>query len=235
VSGDLHIVRYELTPPNRTAHSFVLALDPQTYELRNERPRNPPDWTALSFERCAQCPLDPADHAHCPAALHLAPVIAEWADVVSYDAVDVSVQTVERTVTARVPAQQALASLVGLLLATSGCPRTAVFRPMARFHLPFATETETAYRAAAMYLLAQYFGARTGRPPDLQLAGLGELYESLHQVNRGLARRLRAAVRQDAVVNAVVLLGVYTSLLPEALEELLEEIRPTFAALLPPD
>ena len=235
MSADLHVVRYELAPPGRPAHSFVIALDPETYELRNDPPRDPPDWTALCFEQCVDCPLDARLQAHCPAALHLAPVIAEWADVVSYDAVDVRVQTAERTVSATVPAQQALASLVGLLLATSGCPRTAVFRPMARFHLPFATESETAYRAAAMYLVAQHFRARSGRVPDLELAGLGQLYESLHQVNRGLARRLRAAVRQDAVVNAVVLLGIYTSLLPEALDELLEEIRPACAALLPPD
>ncbi|HSN69850.1 MAG TPA: hypothetical protein VLT59_00005, partial [Steroidobacteraceae bacterium] len=64
------------------------------------------------------------------------------------------------------------------------------------------------------------------------LAGLGRLYEDLHEVNRGLARRLRSAVSQDAVVNAVVLLGIYTSLLPEALDDLLEELRPAFAALL---
>lgn len=234
MSAALHVVRYELVPPQGTLQTFVLELDPDTLELRNSAPQNPPDWTDLSFERCVECPLDPATQPRCPAALHLAPVIERWADVVSYDAVDVRVQTAERTVSATVSAQQALASLVGLLLATSGCPRTAVFRPMARFHLPFATESETAYRAAAMYLVAQYFRVRAGHTADLELAGLGALYESLHQVNRGLARRLRAAVRQDAVVDAVVLLGIYTSLLPEALNDLLEEFRPHFAALLEP-
>jgi len=232
--SESHVVRYDLVPPQGAAHSFVLELDPETLELQNVTSREPPPWTALDFEQCDGCPLQRAVSARCPAALHLAPVIERWADVVSYDTVEVRVQTAERTVAATISAQQALASLVGLLLATSGCPRTAVFRPMAKFHLPFATEAETAYRAAAMYLLAQYFRARSGQTPDLALAGLGRLYQSLHDVNRGLARRLRAAARQDAVVNAVVLLDIYTSLLPEALDDLLAEMRPAFAALLDP-
>jgi hypothetical protein len=227
-----HVIRYDLVLPHGTSHSFELELDPVSLELRNSRPVGLPDWTALAFEQCAGCPLDAAVVAHCPAAVTLAPVIERWADVVSYDSVEARVQTAERVVSATVSAQQALASLVGLLLATSGCPRTAVFRPMARFHLPFANESETAYRAAAMYLVAQYFKARSGATPDLALEGLGRLYESLHQVNRGLARRLRAASRQDAVVNAVVLLGIYTSLLPEALDQLLDELRPSFESLL---
>ena len=36
----------------------------------------------------------------------------------------------------------------GLIMATAGCPWTDRLRPMARFHLPFATEAETVYRDA---------------------------------------------------------------------------------------
>src|SRR5690606_40128032 len=66
-------------------------------------------------------------------------------------------------------AQQALASLMGLVMASSGFPKTAVFRPMARFHLPFSSESETAYRVAAMYLVAQHFAHRDGAPSDLKI------------------------------------------------------------------
>ena len=90
--------------------------------------------------------------SHCPAALHLSTVIDGFTDLVSYDKVRVDVESEERSVIATLSAQQALASLMGLIMASSGCPRTAVFRPMARFHLPFSSESETAYRVAAMYL-----------------------------------------------------------------------------------
>jgi hypothetical protein len=151
---------------------------------------------------------------------------------VSYDKVRVTVESEERAVIATLSAQQALASLMGLIMASSGCPRTAVFRPMARFHLPFSNESETAYRVAAMYLVAQHFRDRDGGEPDIALKNLESVYRGVHAVNRGMAQRLRAASRQDAIVNAVVLLDVYSSLVPAAIHDILDEIKPAFAALL---
>ena len=52
-------------------------------------------------------------------------------------------------------AQQAMSSVLGLIMATSGCPWTDRLRPMARFHLPFASEAETLYRSVGMFLLAR--------------------------------------------------------------------------------
>ena len=37
-------------------------------------------------------------------------------------------------------------------MALSGCPVLEQLKPMARFHLPFASVEETIYRAASMYL-----------------------------------------------------------------------------------
>jgi hypothetical protein len=54
----------------------------------------------------------------------------------------------------------------------------------------------------------------------------------LHRVNRGLARRIGAATGGDPARNAVVLLDAYTTLLPDAIEQSLAEMRPLFAALL---
>ena len=83
-----------------------------------------------------------------------------------------------------------------------------------------------------MYLLAQHFAVKDGRTPDLELKDLGLVYRGVHLVNRGMVQRLRAATREDAVVNAIVLLDVYTSLVPAAIEELLKELRPSFEPLL---
>jgi hypothetical protein len=159
-------------------------------------------------------------------------VIDGFSDIVSYDKVKVTVESEERQVSATLAAQQALASLMGLIMASSGCPRTAVFRPMARFHLPFSSESETAYRVASMYLLAQHYAAREGAPADFVLNELERVYRGVHAVNRGMATRLRAASRQDAIVNAVVLLDVFSSLVPAAIHDILDEIKPAFAALL---
>jgi hypothetical protein len=223
---------YRFTFPDSQERVFELEMDRDTAELSAPRVPDPPAWTALGFNQCSGCPFSVGDRPHCPAALQLAGVIDGFTDLVSYDKVRVTVESEERQVVATLAAQQALASLMGLIMASSGCPKTAVFRPMARFHLPFSSESETAYRVASMYLLAQHYASREGAPADFALEDLDRVYRGVHSVNRGMAQRLRAASRQDAIVNAVVLLDVYSSLVPAAIHDILEEIKPAFAALL---
>ncbi len=155
-------LKYHFTFPDSRERTFELELDRDTAELSSPTDPNPPAWTELGFHQCTGCPLEKSKVSHCPAAVHLSTVIDGFTDLVSYDKVRVEVETDERAVIATLSAQQALASLMGLIMASSGCPRTAVFRPMARFHLPFSNESETAYRVAAMYLVAQHFIAREG-------------------------------------------------------------------------
>lgn len=223
---------YRFTFPDSQERAFELEMDRDTAELSPPNVPQPPAWTALGFNQCTGCPFNAAETPHCPAALQLAGVIDGFTDIVSYDKVKVTVESEERSVAATLAAQQALASLMGLIMASSGCPRTAVFRPMARFHLPFSSESETAYRVASMYLLAQHYAAREGAPADFVLNDLERVYRGVHAVNRGMATRLRAASRQDAIVNAVVLLDVFSSLVPAAIHDILDEIKPAFAALL---
>ena len=225
-------LKYHFTFPDSRERTFELELDRDTAELTSPTHPDPPAWTELGFHQCIGCPLEKSKVSHCPAALHLSTVIDGFTDLVSYDKVRVEVESDERAVIATLSAQQALASLMGLIMASSGCPRTAVFRPMARFHLPFSNESETAYRVAAMYLVAQHFIARDGGKADFALDDLGQVYRGVHAVNRGMAQRLRAATRQDAIVNAIVLLDVYSSLVPAAIHDILAEIKPAFAALL---
>jgi hypothetical protein len=139
----------------------------------------------------------------------------------------VTVLQAERQTYAETSAQQALSSVLGLIMATAGCPWTARLRPMARFHLPFANEAETVYRSICSYLLARELMGAKEAPG---YAPLKELYENLHIVNRDMSRRLGAATRTDPARNAMALLDSYTTLLPAALESSLQELRPLFDA-----
>ena len=155
------------------------------------------------------------------------PAIEPLKALVSFDTVGVTVMEAERTVYAETSAQQAMSSVLGLIMATAGCPWTDRLRPMARFHLPFASEAETVYRSICMFLLAREISGAE-QPPGF--AALEELYRNLHVVNRDMSRRLGAATRTDPARNAMALLDSYTTLLPAALECSLEELRPLFDA-----
>ncbi len=195
--------------------------------MHKRPPTDPPFWTELGFSKCANCPLDAAATTHCPAALQMAGAVEQLKALVSFDTVAVTVVQTERTMHAETTAQQAMSSVLGLIMATAGCPWTDHLRPMARFHLPFASEAETVYRSICMFLLAREIsGSRAARG----FVELEELYRNLHVVNRDMSRRLGAATRTDPARNAMALLDSYTTLLPAALECSFDELKPLFDA-----
>lgn len=220
-------IRYRFDLPDGSQKSLDFTFDPVDFRLDNPAPAAPPFWTELTFNQCANCPLKPADHPHCPAALQMASAIEPLNALVSFDTVGVTVTQAERSIHAETTAQQAMSSVLGLIMATAGCPWTARFRAMARFHLPFATEMETVYRSVSMFLLAREMA---GDIESRGFAALEALYRNLHVVNRDMSRRLGAATRADPARNAMALLDAYTTLLPAALESSLAELKPLFDA-----
>lgn len=179
-------------------------------------------WTRLDFHRCPHCPLA-EEVGHCPFAAGLAPFMAGFDGVDSFARVQVMVRSAQRVMVAERAVQHGLASLIGLIGATSGCPRLDFFRPMARFHLPFASEEETLVRAFSLHLLDNWFNRR-----PLAFDDLAADYQAAALVNRTMADRIRAAFHRDAVVNALVSLDTYAQALPLVVEDHLEELAPIF-------
>jgi hypothetical protein len=227
-------IRYRLVLPDGSRELFDLFFDAADFQLVNPHPPQLPFWTELGHHQCENCPLRVAEQSHCPAAVQLVAVIERLGRLVSYDQVHVDVHTAERVVSQETTAQQALSSLLGLIIATSGCPKTSFLRPMARFHLPLASEAETVFRSAAAYALAQIIKAGNGGNADVAFTGLKHAYEELHKVNRGLARRIGSATANDPARNAVVLLDAYTTLLPNAIDQALGDFAPLFGTMLQP-
>lgn len=191
-----------------------------------------PDWYRLDFKQCPNCTLSTIDNPLCPMMSALGCAASRFSSIVSFETVDLAVVTEERTVTQKTTVQRALSSLLGLLIAVSGCPHTVYFKPMARFHLPLSTEDETVFRAAGMYLLAQYMRKTEGLDAEFGLSGLKKIYENLRIVNRAVAGRLREAAKADALVNAVILLDLFAKALPDIIDMKLEELRPVFSPYL---
>lgn len=225
-------IHYRFTLGNGRDEFFDILLDPDTLEIVNQPTGELPPWTALEFHQCSHCPFTSDTHPQCPLAVTLIQVIGRFNNVISYNEIELTVLTQERQVFQKTTAQKGISSLVGLLFAASGCPHTAFFKPMARYHLPLASEDETYYRATGMYLLAQYLLHKDGKPADLELVGLKKIYRNLHLLNTMVAERIRSATRSDSSVNAVVLLDMITNLMPFILDEQLDKIRHLFTSYL---
>jgi len=121
---------------------------------------------------------------------------------------------------------------MGLVIAISECPHTDFLKPMARFHLPFATEEETIWRATSTYLLAQYFLIIKGHRIDLELDGLSRIYDNIEKLNASIVKRLRAAGKKDSTINALVHLDVFAKYIKPGVEESLDKIRHIFTPFL---
>ena len=227
------VIEYRYRLPSREQATLRLTLDPHTLKPLDPLPDPLPNWTLLTFEQCGNCPLSAREHPLCPLAARLALLTPLCNKLISYDRLEVEVVTRERTVSAEVSAEQGISSLMGLVSAVSGCPHTVFFRPMARFHLPFATPEETLFRSTGSYLLVEYLRARRGEEPRYDLAGLQDIYDRVIEVNRSVADRLRAASRTDSALNAIVQLDYYAQgmsfSLERSLDQLVELLEPFWA------
>lgn len=212
--------------------SYKVILDPIRLQTIEEVSKALPEWTRLGFHQCENCPLERSAAERCPAAVNMVLLVERFNQLLSYDTTTVTVITAERTVYHQTTVQRAVCSLMGLLMASSGCPRTAFFKPMARFHLPFASTEETIWRATSTYLLAQYFQQTEGETPDICFNGLRDIYDQIQIVNQAFAKRLRSACRHDSMINAIILLDMFAKSMPTAIEASLDDIRHLFEPYL---
>ena len=207
--GEALFFNYRLNLAGGVRKDFLIRLDPKTCQLIQTPPDPLPDWTRLECQQCPNCPLSTKTSPHCPVAVGLTGVIDAMKDILSYTQCDVTVETNERTYSASMPVANAASSIIGIHMATSGCPILDKLRPMARFHLPFSSLEETLFRALSTYLLAQYFLQKQQRQPDWELKGLARIYEEIGKVNSAFSRRLREIRLEDAALNAITRLDCF--------------------------
>ena len=218
------MIEYTLTlDDGRTVHFKV---DPERAPGATSDGEPHPCWTHLDYHQCPNCPLKASEHRYCPAALDIEQIVAAFGDVFSHHQVQVEVRTDERTYLKRTDVQTALRSLMGLCLATGGCPVLSRMKGPARLHMPLATVEETLFRMVGAYLIGQYIAAHEGGTPDWDLKGLTRFYAELQDVNSSIKCRLDAAAEKDANINAVVLLMGISMLVSFSLEQQLFELKP---------
>lgn len=225
--GKTYHYRYKFRFPNGLEKNFEVVLRADTLELVTNKSLPKPEWTKLKYYQCENCPLGD-DVEYCPVAVNLSSLVETFKDSISYQDITVRVMSERRDFEAKTTLQEGLSSIIGISMVTSNCPVMDQLRPNVRFHLPFASEEETIYRAISMYLTAQYFRMRNGETPDWELKKLAEVYRGVSEVNRGMSERLAAASTKDANVNAVIHLSTYGQTLDNFLDHCVKEIEYLF-------
>jgi len=200
-----------------------IQLDPSTLAMIPAKDEDIPDWALLEFGKCSVCRFTAAQHKHCPIARNLAGITRTFADKASTMTVDVRVTAKDREYFKKTSLQDALSSAIGVCMATSGCPVMDVLRPMARYHLPFASLNETIYRSVSSYLLQQYFLKRKGQEPDWELKKLNRAYDEIKVLNLAIVDRVRKASQKDANYNALIILDIFAKMVPWTIDHGLPE------------
>ncbi|MGM0593418.1 MAG: DUF6901 family protein [Pseudomonadota bacterium] len=184
-----------------------------------------PTWAELQNQQCDNCPLSPQQYRYCPAAVEFEEIAQHFANAASIERVDVWVHTPQRSYFKNCDMQTMLKSLYGLIMATSACPILNRLKPMAHFHLPFATLEETIHRMVGNYLVGEYLRMHDGTgEPDWELKGIETLYKELRIVNVALMKRLRQASGEDANINAIQTFVSITSIIGMGVDDIIEKV-----------
>lgn len=196
-----------------------------------------PEWTKLESNQCPNCPLKKADCAHCPAAVRVHEVLETFKKSASIQKIDLSVITHRRIYNQQCDLQSALNSMLGLQMATSGCPILEKLRSMANFHMPFCSLGETLYRTVSAYLTQQFFIYKEGGDADWDLDGLKAFYQELETLNEAFSKRIQVLEQSDAASNAIVIFFATSIVLGDAIEDGLVEYKDYFTGRspLPPE
>jgi hypothetical protein len=223
-----HWFDYEFQMEDGTSTRIKVELEADTLYLIQGGLDNPPAWCRLDYKQCQCCSLQPETDPYCPIALNIGELVETFKDIYSYNNCTVICATADRTYSKETSVMEGLSSIFSIIMATSRCPVMDFFRPMARFHLPFATIEETMVRAASMFLLRQYFELKHGLIKEFELASLETLYSLVQQINEGLLERLRSLGSEDADKNAMVTLHSLSQLLSTEIDYNLTELEYLF-------
>ncbi len=218
-------IDYQIKKPCGGVVDIPVVLDEQGLASPAGTGQTPVGPVEYMGEHCQACE---AHHGCCKAERALDGVLTEFENLKSTDWVNASVRMEGRQVSVESPAPRVLASLLGLLMASSGCPRLIPFRAMALYHLPFATAEENAIRAAGFWLMRCWI---QGEPLDENpFSALQTAWDNLEEVNRHVSQKVLARSQHDAASNGIAFLDVLAKMGTMGLESALETLRPVLSA-----
>jgi hypothetical protein len=198
---------------------FIIRLDSETLDIINGEPDEIPDWADNSDFPCNSDKCKTNNKRYCPIALHLDSIIKFFSDRVSYEKVSITADINGRRYYKETTIQNAVGSLIGIIMPVSGCPVLGKLKPLVKYHLPFSSIEETEFRVYSMYLFAQYLRQLKGLTPDWEMKRLHELYAEILEINRVISHKIAQLENQDVSSNALIALDNFAQFISFNLED----------------
>ncbi len=223
-----YTVEYRMQFDDGTVTSYAIDIHKETMISNVMTDDVPPEWARLENGKCTNCPLENSEY--CPIALRLAEPLRRFDGLISQAQAMTTVTTPERNYIKKGDLQDSLRSLIGLVMATSGCPLMQPFKYMARYHLPFSSLEETICRITSTYLMRQLTANIDKKELSIDLQEIERLYNTMRSLNEAMATRLRNAVKWsgDGTVSAIVILNTFSSLIPIIIRDEIKNLQPLF-------
>jgi hypothetical protein len=221
----MSLITYQLQRTNGSEFNFEVDIE-RSIDMAGQNNEAHPEWTRLDCNQCPNCPFSSEEYRYCPAAIEIEEIADKFADTSSIERTDAWVHTAERSFFKNTDMQSVLKSLFGLIMASGPCPILSRLKPLAHFHLPFATLQETIHRLVGTYLINQYLHHSDGEKADWELQGIKELYHELKTVNMHLMKRIRLASKEDASINAIQTFISITSIVEMGVDDIVEKMEP---------
>jgi hypothetical protein len=187
-----------------------------------------PEWVQLDHNKCTNCPLTSKDHPCCPAAVDLKNVIDDFQTLPATTKAMVKVSTKQRQYAKQTSLEEGVRALIGVVMASSGCPILSNLKPLVKNHLPFTSQEEYITRMVSSYLLQQYFKYKDGQQPDWDLQGLIEANKQLQLVNHAFWQRIYPICEKDSNIKAFLSFFALSSSVSQTLDAQLQKIKPQF-------
>ena len=213
------VFRYIFSIENKEQFELPIAIDRETLNLVGQTDEENASWTELHYHQCKNCPLNPDDVKYCPVAKNISSTITKFQDALSCEATHVTVVTEERTYSKSTDLQRGLNSLFGLIMASSDCPHFQWLKPLARFHLPFASFEETTFRAISSCALSEMLKHKSVNNIDDVLELIDHRYEQLKIINAAMVERIQGIGNGEADKNAIVTFHTYCQLFSLSLKD----------------
>ncbi len=220
---------YRFIFQNGEQKEFEIRLDAVTLNLITTNHIEHSAWTKHKNFCCPNCTQSLKDEERCPVATGLESILNFFTNLPSYEKIKVEVITQERTYTTNTSLQTGVSSIIGILMTTSGCRIMAKLKPMVKFHLPFSSLEETAYRVFSMYLFAQYFRFIKGLTPDWSMEDLVKSYDEIKKVNLYVCERIANLEKLDTTINSIIVLNNFAEFVSSLIDEnRIDELEPLF-------